>query len=75
MIQTRFHNLYICEIKFSKSPIGKKIIEEMEIKRKNLKTPRYCSIRPILIHVNGIEESVLDERYFDKVVDFGELLS
>lgn len=75
MIQTRFHNLYICEIKFSKSPIGKKIIEEMESKRKNLKTPRYCAIRPILIHVNGIEESVLDERYFDKVVDFGELLS
>ena len=75
MIQTRFHNLYICEIKFSKSPIGKKIIEEMESKRKNLKIPRYCSIRPILIHVNGIEERVLDERYFDKIIDFGELLS
>jgi hypothetical protein len=28
------------------------------------------SIRPILIHVNGVEDSVLEERYFDKVIDF-----
>ncbi len=75
MIQTRFHTLYLCEIKFKKDPIGKKIIEEMEKKRANLKVPRNCSIRPVLIHVNGVEESVLDERYFDKIVDFGELLS
>jgi len=75
MIQTRFHNLYICEIKFSKCPIGMKIIEEMEKKRRSLKIPRFCSIRPILVHVNGVEENVLDERYFDKIVDFGELLT
>lgn len=74
MIQTRFLNLYVCEIKFSKSPVGNKIIEEMEKKRKSLKIPRNCSIRPVLIHVNGVEERVLDERYFDKVIDFGQLL-
>ena len=51
-----------------------KIIDEMENKRKNLTIPRNCSIRPVLIHVNGLEESVLDERYFDKVIDFGQLL-
>ena len=74
MIQTRFHNLYLCEIKFSKKPVSIKIIEEMEEKRKDLKFPRNFSIRPVLIHVNGVDESVLDERYFDKVVDFGQLL-
>ena len=73
MIQTRFHNLYLCEIKFSKNPIGKKVIEEMEEKRKRLKVPRHFSMRPILIHVNGVEDSVLDERYFDKIIDFGQL--
>ena len=26
-----------------------------------------------MIHVNGVEDSVLDEGYFDKVVDFGQL--
>ncbi len=74
MIQTRFHNLYLCEIKFSKKPIGIKIIEEMEEKIKNLKCSRNFSIRPLLIHVNGVDETVLDERYFDKVIDFGQLL-
>jgi uncharacterized protein len=75
MIQTRFHTLYLCEIKFSKNSISKKIIEEMEEKRKRLKIPRYCSIRPVLIHVNGVEESVIDEGYFDKVIDFSSLLA
>ncbi len=74
LIQTRFQNLYICEIKFSKDRIGKKIIEEMEEKIKRLKAPKHFSIRPILIHVNGVEESVLDEMYFDKIIDFGQLL-
>lgn len=75
MIQTRFHNLYVCEIKFSKDPVGTKVIEEMEEKIKRLKTPKRFSIRPVLIHVNGVEESVLDERYFDKVIDFSQLLN
>ncbi len=74
MIQTRFHSLYICEVKFLKNPVGKKIIEEMETKRERLKIPRHFSIRPVLIHVNGVEDSVLDECYFDKVIDFGQLL-
>jgi hypothetical protein len=74
MIQTRFNNLYICEVKFYKNSIGLKIIKEMEEKIKRLKVPRRFSIRPVLIHVNGVEESVLDEDYFDKVIDFGQLL-
>ena len=74
MIQTRFQNLYLCEVKFSKNRIDKKVIEEMEEKRTRLKMPRQFSIRPILIHVNGIEDSILCEGYFDKVIDFSQLL-
>ena len=74
MIQTRFQSLFLCEIKFSKKPVGLKIIKEMETKRKRLKNPKFCSIRPVLIHVNGVDESVLDEGYFDKIIDFGQLL-
>jgi len=74
MIQTRFHNLYVCEVKFSKNPIGTKVIEEVEKKIKRLKLPKHFSIRPVFIHVNGVEERVLDERYFDKIIDFGQLL-
>jgi hypothetical protein len=74
MIQTRFQSLFLCEIKFSKKPVDLKIIKEMETKRKRLKKPKFCSIRPVLIHVNGVEENVLDEGYFDKVINFGQLL-
>jgi len=74
MIQTRFNNLHLCEIKFSKEKVGMQVIKEMAHKITNLKVPRNFSIRPVLIHVNGVEERVLDERYFDKVVDFGCLL-
>lgn len=74
MIQTRFHNLYVCEVKFSKDPIDAKVIEEMKKKVKSLKIPKHFSIRPVLIHVNGVEDSVLEENYFDKIIDFGQLL-
>ncbi len=74
MIQTRFHTLYLCEVKFKKDKIEKKILEEMEEKRKRLTVPRQFSIRPVLIHVNGVDESVLDAGYFDKIIDFSQLL-
>jgi hypothetical protein len=41
---------------------------------KPISVPRHFSIRPILIHVNGVDDVVLDEGYFDKVIDFGQLL-
>lgn len=75
LIQARFHTLYLCEVKFKKDKIGKNIFEEMEEKRNRLKVPRYFSIRPILIHVNGVEDSVVEENYFDKIIDFSQLLS
>lgn len=74
MIQTRFHNLYVCEIKFSKDAIGMKVIDEMVEKIRRLKVPKHFSIRPVLVHVNGVEATVLDQYYFDKIVDFGQLL-
>ena len=58
----------------SKNAIGNKVIEEVEEKWENLEIPKHCSIRPILIHVNGVEEGVLESRYFDKIIDFGDLL-
>jgi len=75
MVQTRFNTLYVCEVKFSKNPISPRVIEELEEKIKRLKAPKRFSIRPVLIHVNGVEDSVLDQGYFDKVIDFGELLA
>lgn len=74
MIQTKFGSLYICEVKFSKHPIGYKIIEEVQEKIKNLKRPRYLSCRPVLIHINGVHESVIESDYFSDIIDFSQAL-
>jgi hypothetical protein len=50
------------------------LTEEMKEKISRLKLPKRFSIRPILIHVNGVESAMLDEGYFDKVIDFGQFL-
>lgn len=75
MIQTKFQNLYICEIKFQKSPIKKSILNEVEAKVKALKTPKGFSRRKVLIHVNGVEDSILESDYFAHIIDFGQLLA
>lgn len=54
--------------------IDKKIIEETEEKRKRLIVPKHFSIRPVLIHVNGVDDKVLESGYFDKIIDPSQLL-
>lgn len=75
LIQTKFGGLYICEIKYSVNPIESKIILEMNQKIKNLKRPKGISCRPVLIHVNGVQESVVEQDYFSKIIDFGEVIN
>ena len=74
MIQVKSKNLYLCEIKFLTQEIKKDIIPEVTEKIKRLKKPKGYSCRPILIHVNGVNESVSEQDYFAKIIDFGELL-
>jgi hypothetical protein len=74
MIQTRFNTLYICEIKFSKHPVSANVIEEVKSKINNLVIPRNFSYRPILIHVNGVDEEILSQEYFANIIDLATLL-
>ena len=74
LIQTRFNCLYVCEIKFSQGKIGLDVINDMEKKLRSLQLPRGFSYRPILVHVNGVDDNVIDSGYFARIVDFTELL-
>lgn len=74
MIQTRFKTLYVFEIKFSKEAIKKSIISEVEEKISRMSLPRGIAVLPVLVHVNGVMDSVLDEDYFHAMIDFSELL-
>ena len=46
----------------------------MKNKIANLAIPKNISCRPVLNHVNGVTEDVLDERYFAEIIDFSQLL-
>lgn len=74
LIQTRYNTLFACEIKFSKHEIKPEIISEMQEKLKKLSLPRGFSCFPVLIHVNGVQESVQDAGYFIGCIDFTESL-
>jgi uncharacterized protein len=74
LIQIQHNTLYICEIKYSKNEIGCQIIDEMEEKIKRLLRPKGFSYRTVLIHVNGISESLEETRYFSHIIDLGDFL-
>lgn len=74
LIQTRFNNLYVCEVKFSKHEIGAGIISEVQQKIDKLKRPKNFSCRPVLIHVNGVTDEVLESNFFNAIINFAELL-
>jgi hypothetical protein len=46
----------------------------VEEKIKRMVLPRGFSVRPVLIHVNGVNEAVEDVGFFSHIIDFGRLL-
>lgn len=75
LIQTRFDTLYICEIKFSRHLVKATVNRDVQQKIDRLKIPRNYSRRAVLIHVNGVEENVLESRFFSNIIDLSQLLT
>ncbi len=74
LIQAKFNTLYLCEIKFYTGEVGKEVIRDVETKIERLDYPKGYTVRPILLHVNGVTASLRDSGYFDKIIDFNKLL-
>jgi len=74
LIQTKYKNLYLCEIRFSRKPIALGVIKEVKEKIKRLVKPPETAILPVLIHVNGVAKSVTETEFFYREIAFGELL-
>jgi uncharacterized protein len=72
MIQTRFGTCYLCEIKFSNEKIKNNIINEIKTKIKNLSLPKNMSIKPVLIHVNGVDSEIEKSGFFSKIISFND---
>jgi uncharacterized protein len=72
LVQTRYA-LHVLEIRFSRNLISSDVIGEVQDKIGALVVPRNKSVRPALLHVNGVADGVVDADYFDKIIDFGAL--
>lgn len=72
LIQTKHNTLYVCEIKFSSSEVKSSVIEEMEKKIESLSVPKGVSVRPVLIHVNGVSQAIRESDVFNDIVDFSQ---
>lgn len=74
LIQVKQDTIYICEIKFSRNPVALDVINDAKLKAGKLALPKHLSKRFVLIHVNGVGEEVMDENFFEHIIDFGEFL-
>jgi len=75
LIETKFNTLYLGEIKFEKQPVDKTVIDEVQEKIRRLKIPKGFSIRPFLVHVNGVSDGVIESEFFSDLINFGQFLS
>ena len=74
LIQTNYNTLFACEIKFSKQELKTNIIAEVKEKLSRLQLPKGFSCCPVLIHVNGVQDSVVEAGYFRACIDFSTIL-
>lgn len=74
MIQTRYGSLYVCEIKFHQHAVKTSVIAEVQHKIDALAVPKGYSCRPVLIHVNGVSDEVIEKNYFTSIIDVSTFL-
>ena len=74
LVQTYDQVLYLIEIKFSKNIIGEEVKHQVEKKIASLSIPRGFSIKPILIHVNGVSSVLYENHFFSRILDFTDVI-
>jgi len=71
MLGLQFENIILNNREIIWKAIDKSIIEEVQQKLDRISIPRNFTLRPILIHINGVQSAVEDEEYFDEIINFG----
>jgi AAA+ ATPase superfamily predicted ATPase len=74
LVQSKYGTLHLVEIKFSRKPLGRQVIKEIQERIASLSKSTHQSIIPVLVHVNGVEESVLEADIFARIIDFSKML-
>lgn len=74
LIQTKYNALHLCEIKFSKNPVSISVVDEVRKKIGALQRSASFSIRPVLIHVNGVDDEIHEHDFFSDIIPFSQFL-
>ena len=61
-------------MKFRKR-ITRAVVGEVQEKINRLKLPKGYTVRPVLIYAGELAAGIDEEDYFDRILDFDELLS
>ena len=75
LVQTKLGVLYLCEIKFTRTRITTKIINEVQEKINRLATPKRLSIVPVLLYMGDIQDEVIDSQFFGRTINIEQLLN
>lgn len=70
LIQTRFGTYYLFEIKFSCDSIKPVIITAITKKIERLQLGRGAVCLPVLIHVNGVSDRIIEKNFFSALLTF-----
>ena len=66
--------LTICEIKYTKAPVSKKVIKEFEQKMESFVVPPRHSVQRVLISAGGTDIAVKNAGFFDDIIELKDLI-
>ncbi len=66
------NRVYVCECKLHAGEIGRSVIEEVDTRIARLPKAKGVSFHPVLIHANTVADSVMEEGYFDAIINLGD---
>lgn len=67
--------LTVCEVKYHRGPVAKKVISEFEKKIEKLSLAKKLTLHKVLITVEGAEQSVKDAGFFDRILELNDLMT
>lgn len=75
LIQLRTGVLFAVEIKFSRNILGVEIVEDMKMKLAQLDKPKNVVVNPVLIHLNGVSDGIVDSNFFYRIINLNDWLT
>ncbi|MDN3506783.1 MAG: ATP-binding protein [Simkaniaceae bacterium] len=73
LVQTQSNTLFVCEVKMRRRELSLEVVDGMETKIANLAFPKGFGISPVLIHLGPVSDSLLNSRYFYRMIDIADL--